>query len=168
MLTRTSPDDVLKQAALGALAVTGSPSALDSLLTASRPEQPARVRREALRGLATFAENAKPDETVSRQIVQVLLSAAEAGTLLSRFVAIESLGRLGAGASPALPVLDRLAREDESVRDTARTSAERIRKQGKAAASDMEALRAELERVRKERDQLKEQLQRTERRRRAG
>jgi aminopeptidase N len=128
-LARPSQNDVLRSAALSALGDTKDLSALEALLDWAQPGKPRNSRTAALQALTMLAQNTKPSDAQRQQILKCYLAALEYGGAGVRFSVFTGLSDLGATASSALPILDKLSRDEpnEVIRNTAKRTADAIR-----------------------------------------
>jgi aminopeptidase N len=166
-LSRPSHRDVLRAGALEALAQTNDPTVLNPLLDAAKPGHSRASRTAALGGLIHLTKNAKPTEEQRKQIMKELSEVLEKDYQLLGFGGAMALRDLGPAATPLLPSLDKLARNDpsERIRTFARETADKIRAKPAAAASpppDLDQLRKEIERLKKEQEALRERLNKYE------
>jgi HEAT repeat protein len=166
-LSRPSHRDVLRAGALEALAQTNDLTILDPLLDAAKPGHSRASRTAALVGLIHLTKNAKPSDEQRKRVMKELSEVLERDYQLLGFGGAMALRDLGAAATPLLPALDRIARDDPSdrIRTFARETAERIR--GKPAPpatppADLEQLRKEIDRLKKEHETLRERLNKYE------
>ena len=166
-LSKTSYQDNLARAALAALGATEDPAVLDSLLNWSKPEKPRTRRAAALQGLSQLAKSKRLTDPQRQQIVKTLVAALKSDDRFSRFVALWALPDLGAQASSALPILDKMAKE-ESRSGTLRmikTATDRIRTQSAPTtteASELKRLRDEVKRLERSQEELRKRLERFE------
>jgi aminopeptidase N len=168
-LTKPSTNDVLRTSALMALGDVQDLSVLDALLTMAQPGHPRRARGAALRGLTQLLQKAKPNDDQRQQILKALTTALEEDNGATRFFVINALPDLGPLASSTLPALDKISRDDANarLRDLAKRTAEKIRSSSKpdssvADATQVKQLREEVDRLKRERDTLRERLSRLE------
>jgi aminopeptidase N len=164
-LTKPSHNDVLRGAALNALAQIADLSVLDTLLTWSKPDKPRNARGAAMRGLVQLLQKTKPSDSQREQIWKVLNKALEESTSRSAFMVMRPLADLGAQAAPALPILDKMSKDEanERMREFAKRTADQIRakmKETPAAnpASEVAQLRKEVEELKRELGSLRQQL----------
>jgi aminopeptidase N len=167
-LSRPSHNDLLRGAALRALAETHDLAMLDSLLKYAKPGNSQATRMGALQGLVQLALNAKPNAAQTKKIVGVFTSGLEGDNRRMQFMVLAAVRDAGPLASALLPALEKVSRDaaDERIRTMARTTTERIRaaeKPATAAASDeVKKLREEVERLKKEQTELRDRLQKIE------
>lgn len=163
-MSKPSYRDTLRGAALSALAEAQDPAALDTLLTWAQPGHPEQSRGAALRGLVKILKKATPTEEQKKKAMAGFAAALKSDAPMLRFGVINGLPDLGPVATDLLPTLDAISKseQNERVRDLAKRTADRIREKGKEAApvpkSDLQQLREEVERLKREQDTLKEQL----------
>jgi aminopeptidase N len=166
-LSRPSHRDVLRAGALEALAQTNDLATLDTLLDAAKPGHSRTSRTAALGGLIHLTRHAKPSDEQRQRIMKELAGVIEKDYLLLGFGNAMALRDLGTVATPLLPALDKIARDDpsERIRTFARETAEKIRAKPAPAATppaDIEQLRKEIDRLKKEHETLRERLNKYE------
>jgi aminopeptidase N len=167
-LSKTSHQDTLADAALAALGATEDPAVLETLLSWTKPEKPRSRRAAALRGLSQLAKSKRLTDEHRQQIVKALVAALETDDLFSRVAALQALPELGPLASPALPVLDKLAQEQSrsGFNRMIKAAADRIRAQSGAStaaeASELNRLREEVKRLEREQEELRKRLDKFE------
>jgi len=167
-LSKKSYQDTLADAALTALGATEDPAVLVTLLDWIKPEKPRTRRAAALRGLSQLAKSKRLTDEQRQQIVKPLIAALESDDLLSRVAALRTLPDLGALASAALPILDKMA-QDQSRSGMIRmikTAADRIRAQSgantTAEAGELNRLREEVKRLERGQEELRKRLEKFE------
>jgi len=167
-LAKTSHQDTLADAALTALGATDDPAVLDTLLSWTKPEKPRSRRAAALRGLSQLAKGNRLTDEQRQQIVKTLVAALETDDLASRTTALQALPDLGALATSALPLLDKMAEEQSrsGVKRMIQGTAARIRAQSGAAmtaeAGELNRLRDEVKRLERDQEALRKRLDKFE------
>jgi HEAT repeat protein len=167
-LSKESFHDTLADAAITALGATEDPAVLDTLLAWTKTEKPRERRAAALRSLSELAKSKKLTDDQRKEIVKPLVAALDSEDRLVRVAALRALPELGALASSALPILDKMA-QDESRSGMIRMvkgAADRIRAQsgaGKPAdASELNRLRDEIRRLERSQEELRKRLEKFE------
>jgi aminopeptidase N len=137
-LTRPSNNDVLRSAALAALGDSKDLSALESLLDWAQPGKPQNARTSALRALIKLLQSTEPRTEQRRDVLKTYMAALEGGSGPVRSTVLPGLSNLGAMATSALPLLDKMSRDEpnEFLRRTARETADKIRGNSKAAPAE--------------------------------
>jgi len=167
-LSKTSHQDTLAAAALGALGATEDPAVLDTLLGWNSPDKPSSRRAAALQSLSQLAKSKRLTDGQRQRIVKPLVAALESDDRLSRVVALRALPELGAAAAAALPVLDKMAQEESrsGMIRMIKTAADRIRAQSgadpAAQAGELGRLREEVKRLERSQEELRKRLERFE------
>src|SRR5262249_13479821 len=166
-LSRPSHRDVLRGGALEALAQTNDLAALDTLLDAAKPSHSRASRTAALGGLIHLTKHAKPNDEQRQRIMKELAGVIGNDYLLLGFGNAMAVRDLGTAPTPSLPALEKIARDDppERTRTFARETAEKIRAKPAPAATppaDIEQLRKEIDRLKKEHESLRERLNKYE------
>jgi HEAT repeat protein len=127
-LSRPSPNDMLRAAALQALAQTQDPAVLDSLLQYAKAGNPRNSRGAALRGLIQLVRKAKLNEEQRKQLQTLLADSLQGDDMMAQFSVLSTATELGPMASTLLPAVEKLSRD---------ASNERIREpKGKFCLSD--------------------------------
>ncbi len=172
-LSRPSHNDLLRAAALRAMAETHDLALLDSFISYAQPGNARATRMASLQGLVQMASKAKPNKAQTKQIVDVFTSALEGDVeRIARHDVQSSVMVLGAVrgatgplASAVLPAVDKISRDasDWRIRNLAKTTAESLRAADKSGASEeVKKLREEVERLKKEQTELRQRLQKIE------
>ncbi len=155
-------------AALAALGATEDPAVLDTLLDWTKSDKPRTRRAAALRSLSQLAKSKRLTDKQRQQIVKPLVAALESDDRFSRVVAIRALPDLGALASPALPILDKMAQEESrsGMIRMIKAAAEKIRGQSGSTAtvqaSELNRLRDEVKRLERSQEELRKRLEKFE------
>jgi aminopeptidase N len=152
---RPSHADVISESALRGLAATGRPPALPAVLDASSPGRPPRVRATALGAAAELARRSSRED---RERVARVAERSLRDPLY--FVRRGAIGCLGALRDPAaIPALEAVLDRDleAGVRSDARGVIESLR--GDPREADLNAVRAEVEGVRKQNIELRRRLE---------
>jgi aminopeptidase N len=162
-LDRPSHDEYLRTATLSGLGESGDLSCLDTLLAWTRRGKPRVCRERALTALSRLARTASAPEEVRRRMVKAVAACLEGEGEQIRATAAIVLRSLGRSAEPSVPALEALTVHDPSdrVRDLARKAMEDIRKD-QPVPVELTRLREELDRVKREQDQLQDRLNRFE------
>jgi aminopeptidase N len=155
-LARPSHNEVLRTAALAGLGQTRDPAAVDVLVGWTKKGKPRQARTAALAALAKLAPAATGPQREA--ILTAVRACAEGETWALRRAAVEALRELAQTAPPAREALEALAQHDadERVQEAAKKALERPRG---AASAEMEKLREEVERLKKEQQALRERLE---------
>jgi aminopeptidase N len=165
-LDKPSNQDNLRGAALTALGDTQDPAALAPLLSWAQPGKPTGARSGALRGLVQVMQKAKATPDQRAQIQKVISSALEGKEQGARFAIFMRLPELGAQASPFLPTLDKISRDDpnERLRELAKRTATQIREKtsGSTASAEESRLREEVQQLRRQQELLRQRLEKLE------
>jgi aminopeptidase N len=167
-ISKPSHQDTLADAALAALGATEDPAVLDTLLDWTKSDKSPSRRAAGLRSLSQLAKSKRLTDEQRQQIVKPLVAALESDDRLSRVVALRALPELGARASAALPILDKMAQEESrsGMIRMIKTAADRIRAQSgadpTAQASELNRLREEVKRLERSQDELRKRLERFE------
>jgi HEAT repeat protein len=167
-LSKESFQDSLANGALAALAATEDPAVLDSLLSWAKPEKPRERRAAALRSLSELAKSKKFTDEQRQEIVKPLVAALQSEDQLVRVAALRALPDLGALATPALPILDKMAQDESRSRmiQMVKGAAEQIRAKAgantAANASEVNRLRDEVKRLERGQDELRKRLEKFE------
>jgi aminopeptidase N len=157
-LSKPSHDEELRAAALTALSATEDPAVLDTLLVWAEAGKPSNCRMAALGGLAQLAKKGKLTDPQRQQLIKPLVAALDNDSRFLRFTVLASLPELGPLASAALPVLDKMSKEEtnERMREMVKSAAEKIRGKPKPASSSSAD---EIGKLREEVKQLREEIQ---------
>jgi aminopeptidase N len=167
-LSKESFHDSLAEGALSALAATEDPVVLDTLLGWAKPEKPRERRAGALRSLSQLAKSKRVTDEQRQEIVKMLIAALQSEDQLARVAALRALPELGALASPALPILDKMAQDESRSRmiQMVKSAAEQIRaKSGSntaASAGEVTRLRDEVKRLERSQEELRKRLEKFE------
>lgn len=167
-LAKESHQDTLADAALAALGATEDPAVLDTLLDWTKPDKPRTRRAAALRSLSQLAKSKLLTDAQRQQIVKPLIAALESDDMFSRVAAIRALPDLGPLASPALPVLDKMAQEESrsGMIRMVKAAADRIRglsgTGSTTQAGELNRLRDEIKRLERSQEELRKRLEKFE------
>jgi aminopeptidase N len=167
-LSKESFQGTLADAALAALGATEDPAVLDTLVGWTKPEKPRERRAAALRSLSELAKSKRLTDEQRREIVKPMVTALESEDRLSRVAALRALPELGALASSALPILDKMAKEESrsGMIRMIKTAADRIRAQSgvntTADANELNRLRDEIKRLERSQEELRKRLDKFE------
>ncbi len=162
-LAQSSHDEVLRKAALRGLGESGDLSCLEPVLTWTQRGKPRDCRVAALTALPRLAQTAAPSDDIRRRMVGAVAACLEGEGEPVRAAAVSALRGLGRSAEPSLAALEALAVHDPSdaVRDLARKAMDEIHKD-QPVPVELTRLREELDRVKREQDQLQDRLHRFE------
>lgn len=162
-LQADSHGEVIRQAALRSLARVESPAAFDLLLEWTRPGHHRDCRRAAIAAIAARFGRIEPSDQQQTAAIEALAGYLQTERPRIRRAAADALRDLGSTGTPALDVLDALARHDANlrVRTAARSAAEAIRS-GDTSEGQVRDLRKELEELREQNRELTERLDRIE------
>jgi aminopeptidase N len=160
-LAKPSYGDTLRTAALAGLGEAHDLEALDVLLSWSRRGKPIRPRAAALRALTELARHAGPSDDQRKKIVTALVDGLESDSARLRMSAIQALRDLGPAARAAQSALEAAAERDvdERVRAAARQALAALQP---PAPAELNKLRDEVERLKKEQEELRGRLEKYE------
>jgi hypothetical protein len=91
----------------------------------------------SLRALNPLMRSTRPSEAQEKQVLKTYINALEGGSAFTRFTVLSALSNLGPKASAALPVLEKMSRDEpnESLRHAAKRTADEIRAKSNQAAT---------------------------------
>ncbi|VTR99358.1 M1 family aminopeptidase [Tuwongella immobilis] len=164
-LARASHNEVIRAAALSGIGDSGDLSGLDALLEWTKVGKPREARQGALLALPRLAKkgNATPElqKAIIAAITKALTQPGEMPQL--RRDALLALREMGAAAAPSLETLEAILAHDPSfrIREEARKTVEAIRTKGPIPV-ELTKLREELDRVKKQNEQLQQRIQQLE------
>ena len=166
-LSKESHQDTLATAALAAMGATEDPAVLDTLLNWTKPDKPRERRHGALRSLTELTKSKRLNDDRRKEIVKTFVAALESDDQLSRVAALRALPDLGAQASSALPLLDKMAHEESrsGMIRMIKGAADRIRAQSAgntSEANELNQLRDQIKRLERSQDELKKRLEKFE------
>ena len=158
-LDKDSNHDRLRFNALSALAVTQDPAAGEYLLSWASFGKPFSCRTRAIASLAQWTKETKPAEAVVENSVKLITEVLGEDSVRLRREAINALTQIGPAAKSALPRLDEIASKDagDGLADTAKNAAKVIRTP--VEAPEIKQLKEQLDRLRKEHDELRQKLE---------
>jgi hypothetical protein len=112
-----------------------------------------------------LAKTGNPDEAQRKKIASAIAACLEGETPRIRRTAIDAIRELGRSASPSLPELETIARHDtnDRIAELAKKAVEQIRANTPAPV-EVTRLREELEKLRKSNEELRQRLDRWEKR----
>jgi aminopeptidase N len=162
-LAKASYQEVIRSAVLKGFGESEDLSSLDTLLSWTKKGKPTPSRIAALQGLAALNKNANPDDAQRKQMADAIGACLENEGPRVRRAAVEAIRELGRSATPSATVLEMIARHDDDPRlaELAKKAAEQVRSQT-AAPLELKRLREELEALKKDRDTLKQRLEKME------
>lgn len=155
-LGRESHGEVLRTAALEALAETGQNDAVDTLLAWTAQGKPRGARLAAMRSAGSLAAKDTVSAESRKRIVETLVARLDGEKPQIRRGAALALDQLGDKARPALARLE-LAITDDPDNAVRRTAEKAVR--GLKTKSDNASLQAEVKRLREEIEGLKRKMQ---------
>jgi len=155
-LGRESHGEVLRTAALEALAETGQNDAVDTLLAWTAQGKPRGARLAAMRSAGSLAAKDTVSAESRKRIVETLVARLDGEKPQIRRGAALALDQLGDKARPALARLE-LAITDDPDNAVRRTAEKAVR--GLKTKSDNASLQAEGKRLREEIEGLKRKMQ---------
>lgn len=155
-LGRESHGEVLRTAALEALAETGQNDAVDTLLAWTAQGKPRGVRLAAMRSAGVLAAKETVSAESRKRIVETLVARLDGEKPQIRRAAALALEQLGDKGRPALARLELAITEDpdNAVRRTAEKAV-----RGLKTKTDNASLQAEIKRLREEIEGLKRKMQ---------
>jgi aminopeptidase N len=161
-LSKPSLHDLYPRTALNSLGEAQDLSLLDTIIDWTKRGKPRNCRSAALTALGRLAK-AAPTDSQRDQIVKAVVACLDGEGPQVRGAAAETLRELGQSATPALPALEALSRHDpeERVREQARRAVEQIRSHTPVPV-EVTRLREELERLKKTHEDLRDRLQKFE------
>ena len=164
-LAKSSDHEMLRSAALRGLGQSQDMAVLDTLVSWTQHGKPPETRSAALGALAELAKTGNPDEAQRKKISSAIAACLEGETPRIRRTAIDAIRELGRSASPSLPVLETIARHDtnDRIAELAKKAVEQIRANTPAPV-EVTRLREELEKLRKSNEELRQRLDRWEKR----
>jgi aminopeptidase N len=164
-LARPSDHEILRSAALRGLGESQDMSVLDTLVSWTQQGKPHETRMAALGALAGLARTGNPDDAQRKKIASAIAACLENETPRIRRTAVDAIRELGRSASPSLPVLEMIARHDTNGRiaELAQKAVDQIRANTPAPV-EITRLREELEKLKKSNEELKQRLDRREKR----
>jgi aminopeptidase N len=161
-LTRPSYRDHLHAAALRALGSAGDLAALDSLLESAGPGHSRTSRTAALEGLTQLLKKSKPDEQQKQRILKTLSDALASESPLFRFSVLSAVEQMGDSAISLLPAIEKMSKEETigPIQAVAKRVAEKLKGKTTTAGAppDVKELKAEIEKLKREQDALRERL----------
>jgi aminopeptidase N len=162
-LEKPSNREILRTSALQGLAASEDPAALDVLISWTKLGKPPQCRRSAIGALGRLAKAATLTEPQRDQAIKAITSALAGDGLRIKHSAISALQNIGPGAKAALKSLDEIAANDsvESVAEAAKNAATAIRA-ATAVPLEVKQLREELDRLKKEQEELRSRLDKFE------
>lgn len=168
-LAKPSFHESLRCAALNGMAEAEDPAVLDTLLTWSKRGKPRECRTTAFHALTRLAKTGLLNEDQRKQIVAALSSCLEHEGPRVRTSAVEALQQMGASAASAVAALTEMSLHDpsEGTRAAAKRAIEEIHKNAPVPV-EVGRLRDELDRLKREQEQLRERLSKYERLERKG
>lgn len=153
-LAQASHNEVVRGAAIGALAKLDTDRAYAEAVKLARWGSPAASRDDAVRALSTIGKENTKRRTDARKALEEYLTDPD---YFVRMATIEALGKLG--DAQAVPALESLIRNDAEVRPRLRAvkAIEELRDQA-AADRPVQALEDRIEQLERETEVLQEQL----------
>lgn len=155
MLDRKSEDEILRRAALRALARQPDPQVFELLLAWTAADKPRECREVALESLGAYTRDYVPDAAQVERVLTACTALLEGQPAGIRRAAAGALGALGSRGTAALPILRRIAQQDkrDDVKGAAQRAVEQIEK-GAPGDQQLRTLRQELEDLKKRHDDL--------------
>lgn len=140
-------------------------SVLDTLISWSQQGKPPETRMAAVGALANLAKTGNPDDGQKTVIATAIAACLEGETPRIRRAAVDAIRELGRTASPSVPVLEMIARHDtnERIAELAKKAVEQIRANTPAPV-EVTRLGEELEKLKKANEELRQRLDRWEKR----
>ena len=162
-LGRDSHREVIRQAALAALARHQEPRSIEILLEWTGVDRPRRCRMAAIAALGQRVARVATAEAVTAKVVKRLTGLLQAPGPRIRAAALQAMRRLGGSAKAAEEVVASLAEHDPEgrVRVAARDALKALQ-QEKTASAELDRLRGELESLRKRNRDLADRLKKLE------
>lgn len=162
-LDRESHREMIRNAALRALANLKDPAVLEILLAWTERDKPDTCRRIAIRALADVAKEEDVQPEVAERAVHAIAACVGDADRRLRGAAVNALESLGRAAAPALPTLHGLAASatDTRVRSAAKGAIESIREDW-PLEDQVADLHATLQRLLEENESLRTRLDRLE------
>jgi aminopeptidase N len=154
-LVRESHGEVLRTAALDALAETGGNDAVDTLLAWTAQGKPRAARLSAMRAAASLADKSAVSGENRKRIVEMLMARLDGEKPQIRRAAALALDGLGEKARPALARLE-LAVSDDPDNAVRRNAEKALRHLN--TKSDSGSMQAEIRRLRAEVEALKQKM----------
>jgi aminopeptidase N len=169
-LEKSSNREELRSGALNALASTEDAVALDLLLEYTKKGKSSQIRSTALSALGRLAKAANLTEAQHDRAIQALTAALGDDGPRIRRMTIFALQSIGPAAKAALKTLDEVAAHDpvETIAESAKKAATAIRTPPTAGPEDIKKLREELDRLKKEQEELRNRLQKYEKTEKKG
>ncbi|HAB10530.1 MAG TPA: hypothetical protein DCE47_02440, partial [Planctomycetaceae bacterium] len=162
-LGRDSHREVIRQAALTALARRKEPRAIEILLEWTGADRPRRCRMAAIAGLGQRVTRVATPEEETGKVVKRLTGLLQAPGPRIRAVALQAMRRLGGSAKAAEDVVASLAEHDPEGRvRVAAQAALKAMQTEKTASAELDRLRGELESLRKRNRDLADRLKKLE------
>ncbi len=164
-LAKPSDHEMLRTAALRGLGESQDMSVLDTLISWSQQGKPPETRMAAVGALANLAKTGNPDDGQKTVIATAIAACLEGETPRIRRAAVDAIRELGRTASPSVPVLEMIARHDtnERIAELAKKAVEQIRANTPAPV-EVTRLGEELEKLKKANEELRQRLDRWEKR----
>ena len=158
-LRHDSHRDVVRQAALAGLGRVKDEQALDRLSEWSEKGHERNCRIAAMRALATYLIRNEVSPAKQTPAVERLMTCLDGEGTHVRRAAAQALGALGKLGEPAIDSLSAVAEHDadQRVRSAAESALTAIR-EGNADSAEVKRLRAELDTLRKQNDELEGRL----------
>ncbi len=168
-LDKSSTREVLRSAAINGLATLEDPETLEMIAMHAKPGQPLQCQFAAVRALGNLAKSTKLSDKHREQAVlgvAALLSGEDERLRRSAISALQGVGSIG---KAALVKLDAIAASDsvETIAEAAKKAAATIRGSSNAAP-EVKQLREELDRLKKEQQELKSRLEKFEKQDKKG
>lgn len=162
-LEQPSHREVVRDAALRALARSRDAEALPLLLEWTKLDHHRECRRAAIESIAQYCQRHDMPPMQKTEVVDRLVDLLKNDRTTIRRAAADALLELGGAGTPALNVLDSIAEYDPNlrVRSAAKAAATHIRS-GSPSATQLKNLRVEMDALREENRGLKERVERME------
>ncbi|QJW99782.1 M1 family metallopeptidase [Frigoriglobus tundricola] len=162
-LDKPSNHERLCTTALAALADTGYATALTPLIAWTELGKPVSCRQAALSAVGRLAKDATLTDPERERAVRALTAVVTEKSSRARRTAIAALESIGPPARAALKELDEVAAHDpgEDIAKAAKKAATAIRTS--PDAKELKQLREELDRLKKDHDELRKRLEKYER-----
>ncbi|MGL5097562.1 MAG: hypothetical protein ACRDD1_18385, partial [Planctomycetia bacterium] len=161
-----SHQEVIRQAALSGMAFVPDEKALDVLEEWSEVGKPRECRAAALRAIATYLVRQPTADARKRRGMRKIADAVVAGeTFQVRMAALDALRNLGSDARPVLADVEAVAGND--LDDRVREHAGNVRRgivDGLPPNEELGRLRGEVDDLRKSNQEMKDRLQKLEKR----
>jgi len=168
LLDRDSHQETIRSAALRAMGMLEDDSAFETLITWAAPGKPSQCRIAAISGLSSLNERAVLTEAETARAVDAIAACAQTDSRWMKRSAIGALRDMGASSRAALPVLEAIAAHDPSdrAREAAEKAVEKI-KSGQPAQVQVDDLRKELDKLKKDNKRMQEELDKVKAKREA-